>query len=187
MREWELTLDLIWFSLQQWVFDTSLQKFANVIPTAAVKQDAKVHGPLVSFVLFNMGPNVSENIKTLSLLQTLPLLHSRMFHTSSGFAAQWSSPKKNTSNISKSSVCRVKQSRIWDQEVVVQHIWGTLTLYAFNVIWGHLMFLECDFSDNTIFKTLLHLRFNTNPVQPNFLQLFLLALHIKVAYWNYES
>ncbi len=28
-------------------FDTSLQKIANVIPTAGVKQGAKVHGPLV--------------------------------------------------------------------------------------------------------------------------------------------
>ncbi len=41
--------DLNWFSLQQWVFDTSLQKIANVIPTAAVKQSAKVLGPLVIF------------------------------------------------------------------------------------------------------------------------------------------
>ncbi len=39
--------DFNWFSLQQWVFDTSLQKIANVIPTAAVKQSAKVLGPLV--------------------------------------------------------------------------------------------------------------------------------------------
>ncbi len=36
------------FSLQQWVFDTSLQKkIGNAIPTAAVKQSAKVLGPLV--------------------------------------------------------------------------------------------------------------------------------------------
>ncbi len=40
--------DFNWFSLQQWVFDRSLQKIANVIPTAAVKQSAKVLGPLVS-------------------------------------------------------------------------------------------------------------------------------------------
>ncbi len=43
--------DFNWFSLQQWVFDTSLQKIANVIPTAAVKQSAKVLGPLVCFVM----------------------------------------------------------------------------------------------------------------------------------------
>ncbi len=36
-----------WFSLQQWVFNTSLQKIASVTPTAAVKQSAKVLGPLV--------------------------------------------------------------------------------------------------------------------------------------------
>ncbi len=35
--------------MQQWVFDTSLQKIANVIPTAAVKQSAKVLGPLVRY------------------------------------------------------------------------------------------------------------------------------------------
>ncbi len=35
------------FSLQQWVFDINLQEIANVIPTAAVKQSAKVLGPLV--------------------------------------------------------------------------------------------------------------------------------------------
>ncbi len=39
--------DFSWYSLQQWVFDTSLQKIANVIPTAAFKQSAKVLGPLV--------------------------------------------------------------------------------------------------------------------------------------------
>ena len=44
--------DFNWFSLQQGVFDTSLQKIANVIPTAAVKQSAKVLGPLV-FVFLN--------------------------------------------------------------------------------------------------------------------------------------
>ena len=49
----ELTLEFIWFSLQQWVFDTSLQKIANAIPTAAVKQSPKVYGPLVlNFVNF---------------------------------------------------------------------------------------------------------------------------------------
>ncbi len=36
-----------WFGLQQQVFDTSLQKTANFISTAAVNQSAKVHGPLV--------------------------------------------------------------------------------------------------------------------------------------------
>ncbi len=36
---WELTLDFNWV--------TSLQKIANVIPTAAVMQIDKVHGPLV--------------------------------------------------------------------------------------------------------------------------------------------
>ncbi len=43
--------DFNWFSLQQWVFDTSLQKIAKVIPTAAVKQSAKVLGPLVLTLL----------------------------------------------------------------------------------------------------------------------------------------
>ncbi len=43
--------DFTWFSLHQWVFDTSLQKITNVIPTAAVKQSAKVLGPLVEFVI----------------------------------------------------------------------------------------------------------------------------------------
>ena len=38
-----------WFSLQQWVFDTSLQKTASVMPNAVVKQSARVHGPLVNF------------------------------------------------------------------------------------------------------------------------------------------
>ncbi len=38
-----------WFSLQQWVFDASLPKIASVIPTAAVKQSAKVLVPLVEF------------------------------------------------------------------------------------------------------------------------------------------
>ncbi len=33
-----------------WVFDTSLQKIANVVPTVAVKQSAKVHVPLVCFI-----------------------------------------------------------------------------------------------------------------------------------------
>ena len=37
-----------WFGLQQFLFFyTSLPKIANVIPTAAVKQSATVHGPLV--------------------------------------------------------------------------------------------------------------------------------------------
>ncbi len=48
---WDLTLDFIWFSLQHWVFDTSLQKIANVIPAAAVfdkymyhwSRDCKMH------------------------------------------------------------------------------------------------------------------------------------------------
>ncbi len=43
-----VNLDFNWFSRQQWVFD-SLQKIANVIPTAAVKQSAKVLGPPVIF------------------------------------------------------------------------------------------------------------------------------------------
>ncbi len=43
--------DFNWYSLQQWVFDTSLQKIANIIPTAAVKQSAKVLGPLVNLRL----------------------------------------------------------------------------------------------------------------------------------------
>ncbi len=38
-----------WFSLQQWIFGASLQKIANVTPTAAVKQTAKVLVPLVEF------------------------------------------------------------------------------------------------------------------------------------------
>ncbi len=46
-ESYNITLDFNWFSLQQGVFDTSLQKIANVIPTAAVKQSAEVHGPLV--------------------------------------------------------------------------------------------------------------------------------------------
>ena len=40
-----VSLDFNWFSLQQWVFDTSLQKIANVTPTAAVKQSVKAHAP----------------------------------------------------------------------------------------------------------------------------------------------
>ncbi len=43
---WELTLDFNWFSLRQWVFATSLQEIGNVMSTAAVKQRAKVYGPL---------------------------------------------------------------------------------------------------------------------------------------------
>ncbi len=43
----ELTLEFTWFSLPQSVFDASLQKIANVLPTAALKQSAKVHGTLV--------------------------------------------------------------------------------------------------------------------------------------------
>ncbi len=35
--------------MQQGVFDINLQKIANVIPTAAVKQSTKVLGPLVFF------------------------------------------------------------------------------------------------------------------------------------------
>ena len=46
----ELILDFNWFSLQHRVFDTSLQKIANVLLTAAVKQSAKVQGPLVYFI-----------------------------------------------------------------------------------------------------------------------------------------
>ncbi len=46
----ELSLDFNWFSLQQWVFDTSLQKIASVIPTTAVKESAKVHGPLAYYL-----------------------------------------------------------------------------------------------------------------------------------------
>ncbi len=46
----ELALDFNWFGLQQWVFDTSLQKITNVIPTSAVKQSTKVHGPLVNYM-----------------------------------------------------------------------------------------------------------------------------------------
>ncbi len=44
--------DINWFSLQQWIFNTSPQKIANVIPTAAVKQSAKVLRPPV--VLFSL-------------------------------------------------------------------------------------------------------------------------------------
>ncbi len=64
----------IYFSLQQCVFyTTSLQKMPFVIPTAVVKQSAKVHSPLVEFWIFlhnflifiNMGPYGSENFKTL--------------------------------------------------------------------------------------------------------------------------
>ncbi len=51
--------DFKWFSLQQWVFDTSLLKIANVIPTAAVKQSAKVLGPLVFLVQVSPSPKVS--------------------------------------------------------------------------------------------------------------------------------
>ncbi len=42
--------DFNWFSLQQWVFDTSLQKIAHIIPNAVVKQSAKVLGPLVIYL-----------------------------------------------------------------------------------------------------------------------------------------
>ena len=43
--------DFNWFSVHQWViFDTSLQKIDNVIPNAAVKQSAKVLGPLITVV-----------------------------------------------------------------------------------------------------------------------------------------
>ncbi len=47
-------LDFSWFSLQQWVFDTCLQKIPNAILTVAVKQSANVHGPLV-FHFTNVG------------------------------------------------------------------------------------------------------------------------------------
>ncbi len=49
--------DFNWFSLQQWVFDTNLQRIANVILAAAVKQSAKVRGPLVliNMIYFNPG------------------------------------------------------------------------------------------------------------------------------------
>ncbi len=46
---WELTQCFVSFSLQQWVFDTSLQKIASVIPPAVVKQSNKVNGPLCFF------------------------------------------------------------------------------------------------------------------------------------------
>ena len=41
----QISIELV--CMQEWVFDTSLQKIANVNPAAAVKQSAKVLGPLV--------------------------------------------------------------------------------------------------------------------------------------------
>ncbi len=61
-----------WFSLQQLTFDTSLQKIANVIPTAAVKQSAKVHGPLViqSKPNFMINKGVIKECKVMNILET---------------------------------------------------------------------------------------------------------------------
>ncbi len=76
--------DFNWFSLQEWVFDTSLQKLANVIPTAAVKQSAKVLGPLIFifndflFLFVNhMGVKISNNIS-----ETTHQIHSSIMHNS---------------------------------------------------------------------------------------------------------
>ncbi len=48
----ELTLDFNGLHLQQRVFDISLQKIANVIPTAAVKQTPRSMDFLFCFRLF---------------------------------------------------------------------------------------------------------------------------------------
>ncbi len=66
-----LNPDFNWFSLQQWVFDTSLQKIANVIPTAAVKQRAKVLGP----VLLNIEHSVHLSHKGWSFDELLWLFN----------------------------------------------------------------------------------------------------------------
>ncbi len=57
------------FSLQQYVFTHVhvCRKLPFFIPTGVVKQNSKVHGPLV-FVFFNIGPNASDSFKPLLLL-----------------------------------------------------------------------------------------------------------------------
>ncbi len=106
-----------------------------------------------------MGPNGSENFKTL-LLQ----IAVKRFETGPEFSSQWSSQKyvwdfwnfefmifndffyensnftivaygeiKNL-NIWKTSDRRAKRSEIWDSWVLIQHIRGTFGLLAFKVI-----------------------------------------------------
>ena len=70
---WELTQISIDLVCSSEFFDKILQKIANVIPTAVVKQSPKVHGPLVYFKkalpifhdLFNIVHYGGNNFKTL--------------------------------------------------------------------------------------------------------------------------
>ena len=45
---------------------------------------------------------------------------------------------------SKRANRRAKQSAVWDAEVLVEHVWGTLDLVVFKVILGHSMHLTCN-------------------------------------------
>ncbi len=146
-----------------------------------------------------MDPNRSENFKTLlllhssqwSLLNNIGIFEILSFRLMIFFSKISISPlshmgrPKHNAIIWKMKYGRAKQSEIWDQRTVLQHIRGTFGLLAFKGLLGSfgalaiLCELEILFSKAAASTLRIFLK-------PNFLQLFLLTVHIKVILWNFE-
>ncbi len=60
---------------------------------------------------------------------------------------------KKKSNILEMVNCTTKQWEMWDSMILAEYIWGYFHLVVFNVIWGHLVHLQClkknDFLNDT--------------------------------------
>ena len=50
---------------------------------------------------------------------------------------------KKKSNILEMVNCTTKQWEMWDSMILAEYIWGYFHLVVFNVIWGHLVHLQC--------------------------------------------
>ena len=109
-----------WFSLQQRVFDASLHKIASVIPTAAVKQDAKVLGPLVERPQSETEWNLGLGGWAFSAY--------KVFLTLKWCRSFWSQPLHSDFQqacISKMAGRRAKRIEIWASGVSIQCTQGT--------------------------------------------------------------